>query len=240
MSINFLVINQWPCRSWSRTTSGAYRGPLVSHLTGSAHMNDTCETMRIYTCVYMRVCVCMYICTRTRISIDSYGRFPKFHRFFLAETLAHWNPTSCHKKTSTINLSRFETLKLKIRRLKLWKPTVAMRIADASPHAKSNGSNAKTLTGRPVFMLGTFCADSSSLQISATLVGRLPGESDSLRKSPQFFAKLPQQTRRNISNPGSKHFLRQILLHAQSPKTLVMMTCSLFINEEITWLWLWL
>ena len=28
------------------------------------------------------------------------------------------------KKTSTINLFGFETLKLKIRRLKLWKPTV--------------------------------------------------------------------------------------------------------------------
>ena len=31
------------------------------------------------------------------------------------------------KKTSTINLFGFETLKLKIRRLKLWKPTVAVR-----------------------------------------------------------------------------------------------------------------
>ena len=30
------------------------------------------------------------------------------------------------KKTSTINLFGFETLKLKIRRLKLWKPTVAI------------------------------------------------------------------------------------------------------------------
>ena len=30
------------------------------------------------------------------------------------------------KKTSTINLSGFETLKLKIRRLKLWKPTVGV------------------------------------------------------------------------------------------------------------------
>ena len=29
------------------------------------------------------------------------------------------------KKTSTINLFGFETLKLKIRRLKLWKPTVS-------------------------------------------------------------------------------------------------------------------
>ena len=45
------------------------------------------------------------------------------------ETLAHWNPTSCQRK-STIKLRirihiGFETLKLRIRRLKLWKPTVA-------------------------------------------------------------------------------------------------------------------
>ena len=53
-------------------------------------------------------------------------RFPKFHRVFWAETLAHWNPTSC-QKASTINLFGFETLKLKIRRLKLWKPTVDER-----------------------------------------------------------------------------------------------------------------
>ena len=44
--------------------------------------------------------------------------------FWGAETLSHWNPTSCQTKTSTINLFGFETLKLKIRRLKLWKPTV--------------------------------------------------------------------------------------------------------------------
>ena len=30
------------------------------------------------------------------------------------------------KKTSTINLFGFETLKLKIRRLKLWKPTILL------------------------------------------------------------------------------------------------------------------
>ena len=36
------------------------------------------------------------------------------------------------KKTSTINLSGFETLKLKIRRLKLWKPT-ALPIGGVSP-----------------------------------------------------------------------------------------------------------
>ena len=49
--------------------------------------------------------------------------FRNFIVFFGAETLAHWNPTSC-QKTSTIDFFGFETLKLKIRRLKSWKPTV--------------------------------------------------------------------------------------------------------------------
>ena len=40
--------------------------------------------------------------------------------FCWAETLAHWNPTSC-QKISAINSLGFETLKLKIRRLNLWK-----------------------------------------------------------------------------------------------------------------------
>ena len=37
------------------------------------------------------------------------------------------------KKTSTINLFGFETLKLKIRRLKLWKPTVVIRAGLLTP-----------------------------------------------------------------------------------------------------------
>ena len=57
---------------------------------------------------------------RTSATVD----FRNFIAFFGAETLAHWNPTSCQKKTSTINLFAFETLKLKIRRLKLWKATI--------------------------------------------------------------------------------------------------------------------
>ena len=44
---------------------------------------------------------------KTRVS-KRYGQFPKFNRVFWAETLAHWNPTSC-QKTSTINLFGFQT-----------------------------------------------------------------------------------------------------------------------------------
>ena len=41
--------------------------------------------------------------------------FRNFIVFSWAETLAHWNPTSCQKK-STMNLFGFETVKIKIRR----------------------------------------------------------------------------------------------------------------------------
>ena len=54
----------------------------------------------------------------------SYGRFPKFHRVFVGPRPWHIEIRHRVKKISTINLFGFETLKLKIRRLKLWKPTV--------------------------------------------------------------------------------------------------------------------
>ena len=54
----------------------------------------------------------------------SYGRFPKFHRVSVGPRPWHIEIRHRVKKTSTINLCGFETLKLKIRRLKLWKPTV--------------------------------------------------------------------------------------------------------------------
>ena len=54
----------------------------------------------------------------------SYGRFPKFHRVFLGRDPGTLKSNIVSPKTSTINLFGFETLKLKIRRLKLWKSTV--------------------------------------------------------------------------------------------------------------------
>ena len=53
-----------------------------------------------------------------------YGRFPKFHRVFVGPRPWHIEIRHRVKKTSTINLFAFETLELKFRRLKLWKPTV--------------------------------------------------------------------------------------------------------------------
>ena len=50
-----------------------------------------------------------------------------FRKFIVLFGPRPWHIEIRHrvKKTSTINLSGFETLKLKIRRLKLWKPTVS-------------------------------------------------------------------------------------------------------------------
>ena len=70
-------------------------------------------------------CCCCRCCCCCCCSVD----FRNFIVLFWAETLAHWNPISCQtKNTSTINLFGFETLKLKIRRLKLWKPTVVVLV----------------------------------------------------------------------------------------------------------------
>ena len=54
----------------------------------------------------------------------AYGRFPKVHCVFLGRDPGTLKSDIVSKKTSTMNLFGFETLKLKIRRLKLWKPTV--------------------------------------------------------------------------------------------------------------------
>ena len=54
-----------------------------------------------------------------------YGRFPKFHLCFFGPRPWHIEIRHRVKKTFTINLFGFETLQLKIRRLKLWKPTVS-------------------------------------------------------------------------------------------------------------------
>ena len=54
-----------------------------------------------------------------------YDRFPKFHREFLGRDPGTLKSDIVSTKTSSINLLGFETLEMKIRRLKLWKPTVA-------------------------------------------------------------------------------------------------------------------
>ena len=82
----------------------------------------------MYACMYVRMCINIHdvtfrkgtgwkgtkvIRSVSEISSCFFGPRP-------------WHIESRHRveKTSTINLFGFETLKLKIRRLKLWKPTV--------------------------------------------------------------------------------------------------------------------
>ena len=64
------------------------------------------------------------------IMINSYGRFPKFHRDFVGPRPWHIEIRHRVKKAFTIDLFGFETLKLKFRRLKLLKPTVDTGNAD--------------------------------------------------------------------------------------------------------------
>ena len=59
----------------------------------------------------------------------AHGRFPKSHRVSLGRDPGTFKIRHRVKITSTINLFGFETLKLKIRRLKLWKPTWPVRPA---------------------------------------------------------------------------------------------------------------
>ena len=65
----------------------------------------------VYICIYIYIYIYMYICMLLMLSICVftlsvllssspqrcfvYSRFPKYHSVFRAETLAHWNPTSC-------------------------------------------------------------------------------------------------------------------------------------------------
>ena len=65
------------------------------------------------------------------LNLAIYGRFSKCHRVFLGRDPGTLKSDIVSKKTSTIKLFGFETLKLKIRRLKLWKPTVRTRLRQA-------------------------------------------------------------------------------------------------------------
>ena len=83
----------------------------------------------IHTYIYIYICVC-------------YGRFPKSHRVFLGRDPGTLK-SDIVSKTSTINLFGFETLKMKIRRLKLWKPTVLGLRRQALANDTDNNDNSK-------------------------------------------------------------------------------------------------
>ena len=94
-----------------------------------------CVYIYIYLFIHVHICVYVYImlikdrqgCPRTCARREKSRRV----RSAFEVSSCFFGPRPCHieirhrvKKTSTINLFGFETLKLKIRRLKLWKPTV--------------------------------------------------------------------------------------------------------------------
>ena len=90
-----------------------------------------CHIAHCYRYVKVGQVVCMSVIRRYVCKVRMvYGRFPKIHRVFPRP----WHIEIRHrvKTTSTINLFGFETLKLKIRRLKLWKPTVGRLYAGVS------------------------------------------------------------------------------------------------------------
>ena len=69
----------------------------------------------------MNINLCVYIAWYLH---GTYGRLPKYHSVFSGRDPGTLKSDIVSTKTSTINLLGFETLKLKFRRLKLWKPTV--------------------------------------------------------------------------------------------------------------------
>ena len=96
-------------------------------------------SLYIYIYIHTYTCICIYACRYLSLSIyvcitprlcmmtgPICGRFPKFNRVCLGRDPGTLRSDIVSNKTSTINLFGFETLKLKIRRLKLWKPTVGM------------------------------------------------------------------------------------------------------------------
>ena len=84
----------------------------------------------MYVCMYVYIgyiclCICIFMRASARQTQQRWcGRFPKFHRVFVWPRPWHIEIRHRVKRISTINLFGFETLKLKIRRLKLWRPGV--------------------------------------------------------------------------------------------------------------------
>ena len=90
-------------------------------------------------CIYIYIYICTHISAGS-LSLDqnlSHGRFPKFHSVFLGRDPGTLKSDIVSTKTSTINLFGFEALKLKIRRLKLWKPTAHLSSPDLEVHPEA-------------------------------------------------------------------------------------------------------
>ena len=87
--------------------------------------------VHIYIYIYMFIIyslsdIYVYVYIYIYIYVLIHGRFPKYHRVFWGRDPGTLKSNIVSIKTSTINLFGFETLKLKIPRLKLWKQTVSV------------------------------------------------------------------------------------------------------------------
>ena len=92
----------------------------------------------IYICIYICVvcfvlCYCMLMRGQLLCRDLALRSISEISSCFFGPRPWHIEIRHRVKKTSTINLFGFETLKLKIRRLKLWKPTVL----DPGPRSRS-------------------------------------------------------------------------------------------------------
>ena len=90
--------------------------------------------LTLYTYIYIYIYICIYTLEHDTIRYDR-TCYPVMVRSISEISSCFFGPRPWHieirhrvKRTSTINLFGFETLELKIRRLKLWKPTVYQHI----------------------------------------------------------------------------------------------------------------
>ena len=86
-------------------------------------------------------------------SLSSYSRFPKCHRVFVGPRPWYIEIRNRVKQTSTINLFGFETLKLKSRRLKLWKPTV-LKVDKRLPVERFEAVVSQSTVSSPLLVAG--------------------------------------------------------------------------------------
>ena len=98
--------------------------PLVLMITAALRIILNTATILIHAHIHSMCARCVHTCSMCDRAYTAHT--VDFRNFIVSFGPRPWHIEIRHrvKKTSTINLFGFETLKLKIRRLKLWKPTV--------------------------------------------------------------------------------------------------------------------
>ena len=106
------------------------------------------------------------------------------------------------KRTSTINLFGFETLKLKIRRLKLWKPTAAAAVVGLTNHGGSmaHTTNPMIAATAPAGV-GTAAASRADLVAGAGILS----DSFSMHRTRRF-ARPPRRLWRRTARANARAY----------------------------------